>query len=327
MLGIGIEASHSRGMGHLFRVLNLLPALREAGIAYHIFINRDEVSEDILDREGVRYTAIDYDKPERWVADAVARFSLTGWYSDKFETSIALASELHAQGVKLAVVDDHGEGASLADVHFAPMLFDKKKEEIPGKVVYTDLKYIVLNPEIQIYRRIRKNPEDGRKPKILVTLGGSDTYGATCTVVRKLIERGYGADIVLGPHFADEEKLRQIIAGRLDCRIDRGVPSMIEKMSHYDLAITGGGMTCFEANASGLPSVIVANEPHEILTGQQMESYGGSRFAGFHSKIEDAAFDLASIDIESMSRAGMEAVPVDGAKKVSIALIQEGICR
>ncbi len=137
MLGIGIEASHSRGMGHLFRILNLIPALREAGIAFHVFVNRDEISGDILEREHVPYTAIDYDKPERWVADAVSRFSLTGWYSDKFETSMPLASAIKAQGLQLATVDDHGEGAALSDVHFAPMLYDRQKEEIPGKSVYT----------------------------------------------------------------------------------------------------------------------------------------------------------------------------------------------
>ncbi len=326
MLGIGIEASHSRGMGHLFRILNLLPALREAGITYHVFINKDEISQEILEREGVPYTAIDYEKPEDWVADAVTRFALTGWYSDKFETPKALAKELHKQGVKLAVVDDHGDGAALADVHFAPMLYDRMRDEIPGKAVYTDLQYIVLNPEIRKYKRLRMNPKKDEVLRILVTLGGSDTYGASCTVMQKLIDKGYGADIVLGPHFEHEEALHKILAGRSDCHVYRGVPSMIEKMSHYDLAITGGGMTCFEANASGLPCVIIANEPHEILTGQQMEAHGGSRFAGFHAEIDDSALDLASLDIEQMSRAGMEAVPTDGARNISEALIKEGVC-
>ncbi len=327
MLGIGIEASHSRGMGHLFRVLNLLPALREAGIAFHIFINEDEVSKEILRKEGVPFTAIDYEKPESWVPNAVSRYGLTGWYGDQFETPMALAKALHEKGVKLAVVDDHGEGAALSDVHFAPMLYDRKKEEIPGKTVYTDPKYIVLNPEIAAYRRLRTNPKEGGVPKILVTLGGSDTYGATCTAVRKLIDRGYRADIVLGPHFEHDEALQKILSGHADCHVYCGVPSMIEKMSHYDLAVTSGGMTCFEANASGLPCVIIANEPHEILTGQRMEDRGGSRFAGFHSEIDDAAFDIASLDIEKMSRAGMEAIPVDGAQNVCKVLIEEGLCR
>ena len=39
---------------------------------------------------------------------------------------------------------------------------------------------------------------------------------------------------------------------------------MAEEMSRHDLAVTGGGMTPFEANAAGLPCIVVANETFEI---------------------------------------------------------------
>ena len=60
----------------------------------------------------------------------------------------------------------------------------------------------------------------------------------------------------------------------------------MEEFSHYDLAITGGGITPFEANAAGLPCVVIANEDFEIPVGLGLEKLGGTVFAGHYSQID-----------------------------------------
>ena len=78
MLGIGIEASHSRGMGHLFRVLNLLPALREAGIAYRKVMVEENM--DLAKELGIRQAptlVVGGETPEKLVGVGAVRKFIT----------------------------------------------------------------------------------------------------------------------------------------------------------------------------------------------------------------------------------------------------------
>lgn len=107
------------------------------------------------------------------------------------------------EGVLLAAIDDCGEGADYVDLHFCAMLF----HNLRGRHIYSGKEYMILNPEIARYRRRRTALN-----KILVTLGGSDTYGVTVKVVKILKEKGLKADIVTGPDFqhSDELKRKQV---------------------------------------------------------------------------------------------------------------------
>jgi spore coat polysaccharide biosynthesis predicted glycosyltransferase SpsG len=90
-------------------------------------------------------------------------------------------------------------------------------------------------------------------------------------------------------------------------------------MSQHDLAITGGGLTPFEAAGAGLPCVVIANERFEIPVGQAFERLGAGRFAGYHTE-----FDLGmigpSLPLASMSEAALQAVDLGGAGRVADAI-------
>jgi len=84
------------------------------------------------------------------------------------------------------------------------------------------------------------------------------------------------------------------------------VSSLIKEFSKYDLAITGGGITAYEANASGLPSLIIANEKFEISSGKYLDSLGSSIFLGFYDNINERVFqNLFSLKIMKMSLLGL----------------------
>ena len=50
MFGICVEASHQRGMGHLFRMLNLCQGLSIRNLPFRIFINKNKAAQKILDQ-------------------------------------------------------------------------------------------------------------------------------------------------------------------------------------------------------------------------------------------------------------------------------------
>ena len=84
---------------------------------------------------------------------------------------------------------------------------------------------------------------------------------------------------------------------------------MAKEMSNYNLA-TGGGITPFEANASGLPCIVIANEKFEIPVCKRLEKLGGSVFAGFRNEINNEIFK--KLDIYSMSNNGLRNIPLNG---------------
>ena len=310
MFAVCIESSHLRGMGHLFRSLNLTAYFRQKNEPFVIFINHDPASVQILEKEGLPYEIVDFsDESSNWEAALIRKHRISIWLNDKFESSRALCEHVKGENILLAVIDDRGEGAELADLHFAGMMFGKRKEEIPGKHVYMGLDYNVLNPEIAKY--VRKRQKLG---KIIVTLGGSDTYGVTVKAVKLLKEHGYRADVLTGANFRHEKELSEVIY-ETD-RVFHTVPSLMEAFREYDLAVTGGGVTALEANAAGLPCVIIANEPHEIATGKYLEQMGGAVFAGYYKEIKESCFDLSKLSISLMSECALQHVNLHGSENI-----------
>lgn len=307
MFAICVESSHARGMGHLFRMRNLAQLLRAREIPFILLINNHAPALELLRRDGLPFEIVDLDHVARWAADAIRRHRATLWVNDRLNTDLAQARAIKETSIPLITLDDRGAGASLADVHVAALAFDQS-EPLGGKRVARGLDYLILNPQILHWRRQRTESH-----RIIVTLGGSDTYGVTVRAVALLRQQCRPATVIIGPGFMH----RAALDGELttDFELKVGVPSLIEEMSRHDLAITGGGITAFEAAASGLPTIVIANEWFEVPIAQHLAGLGVARFAGHHSILNAAAFEIP-LDVAAMSSSGLTLVPLHGAERV-----------
>lgn len=311
VLAICIESSHTRGLGHLFRALNLAEALGQRGHAVRFIMNGDEVSAGILKARGHRPLTVDLaDTTSGWEVPLAAEHHFSMWINDRLDTAHAHAELVKAAGLPFVTFDDRGGGAALADLHVAALAFDGVP--LGGKKLLKGVDYLILNPEIASYQRERHG-----LGSLLVTLGGSDTHGATVKVVAALAKMGLGATVVVGPGFRHRQALDAVLTDAFTVLIS--VPSLVEEMSRHDLAITGGGITPFEANAAGLPCMVVANEDFEVPVGMALARLGGAVFAGHHSAIDLSALD-GMLPIERMSQAGMRHVRLGGVAKVVAAM-------
>lgn len=307
-----IESSHARGMGHLFRALHLADALTASGVHCKFFLNHHQPGLDIIAQRGHTAMAVDLSDLDRdWVGTLVRKEGIRLWVNDRLDTSEQHARRIKALGLPLVTFDDRGKGAVLADLHIAALAFDDT-EILKGHQVLRGVRYLILDPAIARYMR----PRDSFR-SIVVSVGGSDTYGVTVKVVNLLKEQDQGATIVIGPAFTHHEALAQVMTPHF--ALKRGVPSLAEEFSHHDLAVTGGGITPFEANAAGLPCIVVANELFEIPVGQALERMGGAVFAGFHESIDQTSF-TRDLPIAAMSRAGMTSVGLEGTHRVAQAI-------
>ena len=309
MFAICLEASHQKGMGHLFRMLNFIKYLEEKKQNFIFFINKNQKTKEILEKNNYKYEIVDLNNfSQNWETALIKKYDLKYWINDRSDTNEKHTKNILKNNIKLITFDDLGDGAKFCDINICGLTFNNKN--IKGKKVLKGVDYLILNSEINFYKKQRYNLEN-----ILVTLGGSDTYAVTIKVLKLLKKYNIKATIHTGPSFKHKEELQKNLTTNF--KIVDFVPSLIEEFSKYDLAITGGGITPFEANASGLPCMIIANETFEVPNGEFLSSLGSSLYLGFHENIDESKFkDIEKLNLENMSQNGLLKLNTKAVEKI-----------
>ena len=303
-------------MGHLFRSLLYASYLDSINEKYIILINDDKNAIEILDSKGIPYRIVDYADSSDWQTPIIEGYQVDIWLQDKFETSIVMAQNIKKNKILLCAIDEFGPGAYLCDLHFAGMIY-LTGHEVRGKKIFCGSEYVILNPEIDKYKKVRSEVSN-----IVISLGGSDPYGLTIEIVKQISKTDYNVEIIIGPDFDYKEELEKINIKKYP--ILQNVPSLIQEFSKFDFAITGGGVTCCEANSCGIPCIIFANAPHEVHTGHFMEKNGGAVYAGsYKGWNKNIMNSISEFDIEKMSRAGMQTFDSRAIERIFSTIRQE----
>jgi spore coat polysaccharide biosynthesis predicted glycosyltransferase SpsG len=320
MIGICVESSHTKGMGHLFRSMNLASFLHAHGRqCIIILLEKHAPSIELLKQRDLPVRIISTkERSDNWEQRIIAKYDIDRWINDRLDTDNEHALRVKACRIPLITFDDTGSGAPLSDLHIAP-LAGNRYVNLKGKRVFADLRYLILDPELKRFRRQRK-----KMNSLLVSLGGSDTHGVVVHVVRLLKLLGQTATIHIGPAFNHHGELEQAAGDQFD--VVSETPSMGALYARHDLAITGGGITPFEAMATGMPCIVIANESFEIQNGRMLEAKKAACFAGYHADLMldrlQSMIDAGVRHIVDMSAACLAAVSMDGAKNV-----YDAICR
>lgn len=309
MFAICIESSHSKGMGHLFRMLNFSKYLKKQNKKFIFIVNDNEKSKDILRSHKIPFEIVSLeDLNSGWEAKVIKKYNVLFWINDRLDTDEKHSKNIKNQNIKLITFDDLGGGAKYSDINICGLFFNKNN--LKGKTILKGVEYLILNPEIDLYKKQRKSLKH-----ILVTLGGSDTYGVTIKVLKLLKKYNITATIHIGASFEHHQDLADELTD--DYQVITYIPSFIKEFSKYDLAITGGGITPFEANASGLPCLIIANELFEIENGEYLHSIGSSLFLGFHENIDDSKIQgIEKLNLEQMSQNGLLKLDIKAVNRI-----------
>ncbi|NTU42058.1 MAG: hypothetical protein HGA78_03205 [Nitrospirales bacterium] len=317
-----IEASHQRGMGHLYRAMNLATGLLE-GCADAVFVmNADEPSEEILRQRGFLYEILpSYPGPSGWEEEIISRYRPSWWINDRMDTTAGHAERVLGAGIRLATFDDHGEGGNLADFNCLAMDLNPLHKKTNG--LYGP-DYIILSPRAGNLRSRAYLP--GNPLHLLITLGGSDTYGVTPMVLTALAGLGLSLriSVVLGPNFRSHRELAQSIKGiEGSVAIHQAVDDLIGLIASADMLVCGGGVTLFEAAAVGTPALMIANEPHELPVTQwfAQEGFGisaGSWKDGVEERIREGLMMMTGDreGLNRMSQRGKELVDCRGRERI-----------
>jgi UDP-2,4-diacetamido-2,4,6-trideoxy-beta-L-altropyranose hydrolase len=168
-----------------------------------------------------------------------------------------------AAGLSVLMIDDTArEPARGADVLLNPNLDAERLDHgaDPGTLLVLGPRYALVREE---FRRARELPRDTAPVarRLLVTLGGSDPANVSARVLEaldRLDVPGLSAVLIAGAHSAHGPALQAAAAAcGTPVRIVTDAPDMAHWMAWADLAVAGGGGTCWELATLGIPALLL----------------------------------------------------------------------
>jgi UDP-2,4-diacetamido-2,4,6-trideoxy-beta-L-altropyranose hydrolase len=264
---------HERGMGHIYQSKALATELEQAGAQVKFIV--PDVPEGVcklrewdLDMLEISYESSDEEKISQLESGLAGR-TIDVVVFDVLESSPALMRYMKTRAGLLVSLDDIGEGRDYADliinvIHHPPRRAEACYEEI------NELNYAIIRADFAKAHKVAKiiPPRVGR---ILVSQGGSDTFGGLVGYVKalELIPMGVEICLLAGSAFRHDDELQEAMqSSARPFAVCRDVEDMAGLMQATDLAITGSGKTVFELAAVGVPFVLVTEEPRELETAE-----------------------------------------------------------
>jgi UDP-2,4-diacetamido-2,4,6-trideoxy-beta-L-altropyranose hydrolase len=268
------DASIQMGTGHVMRCLALAQSWQDdGGEAYFCTKDLPIALVQRLANEGINQ--IELQAVPGSIDDAVetishCQYHLSSWLIlDGYHFDTEYQATIKAAGLKLLVIDDHGH----ADRYCANLILNQNvcahadlyPHIAPGTQLLLGCEYTLLRREFWPWRgdpltRIRQFDRD--KPlRVLITLGGSDPYNTTHTILSalKYIDPNQiEVNVIVGganPHIQSLQSICAELGQSVQLHLN--VTDMPALMARSDLAISAGGGTCWELALMGIPALLI----------------------------------------------------------------------
>ncbi|MFC1907384.1 PseG/SpsG family protein [Chloroflexota bacterium] len=285
--------NHQMGMGHIYRSIALIKALEKKCVGVSARLLSRNYKDGIMKIKEFGYPVIQIplDMSEQteieYCIGILKDLHPDVLVTDALKITPAKMALFKKYSKYLVSIDDAGDGRLMANL-VVNVLFQTPKND-NRKAELSDLSYLILREEFRAPNRpaMSINPIVKR---ILVTQGGSDTYGVTIKIARALDKVDDSIEIILllGPAFKHEKELEAVQReSRRHFIIERDIRDVFSLFSRCDLAITGGGMTLFELAAVGVPSIVLTQEYKEIETIERIYDYGFIKNLGLSENVSD----------------------------------------
>ena len=269
-----VDANFERGMGHLFRTLSLAKVLTARRTKRRIlfFGKFSEESRRILTNHSYQFVTISKNSDRNDALRHLLRTVNTGLIiNDVLDASEATLKLQRENAAKIICLDDTKYGFQYAHAVINPIVFLKATPATHQNPCpyYPGPSYMVLDSR---YTDIKTSQDtwNWRGKRLLVTMGGTDSWDITPKVIRSLSPfftgEGFHLSVTVGPGFAKRnvliEWINKFSNGAVTIYSDP--PWLGDVMYEHDLIICGGGITLYEGAVLGRPILAIANEPHEV---------------------------------------------------------------
>ena len=177
----------------------------------------------------------------------------------------------------------------------------------PQTTLLLGAKYAILRSEFRLNSSTQRSfPPVARK--ILVTMGGADSTGATYIVVEALHKAQEAIGIawseplegvvVAGPYMTEYSKLQSATApSSIKLRVEATPNNLGELMSWADVAVSAGGTTSLELAHMGVPAILLALAENQKALVSHLVDKGIAKAPKEPTSTKDLARDLVVLGL------------------------------
>jgi UDP-2,4-diacetamido-2,4,6-trideoxy-beta-L-altropyranose hydrolase len=309
------------GTGHVMRCLTLADYwAEEGGTGIFLMAESTKALDERVASKGLIKIQLERSAGSRSegveAAERAVGFGAEWVAADGYRFGAEWQEAVVAAGLKLLLFDDFGHSNHYCADVVLNQNFQVEEQLYRNRTGRTKLligpRYALLGRQFLPWHTWQRIHSPIGK-RVLVTFGGSDPLNITSFVIRAFEsaqERDYELRIVIGgsnPRAFEIERAAQNCGQT--CDVLRDVKDMAKHMAWADLAIMGGGTTCWEAAFMQLPAIAISCASHEDLLLDALSSHGVLQKLG---KIEeciasDFVSALSNISRSKETRASMGA--------------------
>lgn len=309
------------GFGHVKRMIALARALRDReGIGAVFAVNGNEDALAPIRQAGFAAKLID--GPEGEFLSAAKDPDLVILDCREGPSRQAIAD---LKGPLKITVDDGSERRLGCDVAYYPPLPQVAKMEWTGTACAPRVgwQWALLGPQQACERPRKQSP----CPTLLVTMGGSDPFGLTlkCAQGLKKLDPVFRARFVIGPGFADKNRLARTLVGLSpNFETVEGARGLATEFAACDVALVAFGVTAYELAACGVPALYLGISDDHVQSASAFADAGMGVNLGHMDRIkpDEIAKAVRSLLGDSGRRREMRAaglMTIDGAGAARIA--------
>lgn len=280
--------NHKMGMGHIYRMLNLATLLREKGhnILFLVPSWKEGIKEISKQGEKIIKIPINDFKRESPHKSLLEDHSFDCIIVDALNVAKPIMKLFRNKAKILLSLDNTGNGRIFSDI-LINVLYRKKPTLLKPKIEVNDFNYLILNRNFKKFNAKKKIIKK-KIEKVLITQGGSDTYGITPKIIaelNKFSDRKIKYYVMVGPAFKHFKKLKSTVKrSNLNIRILKNVTKTWELFYKMDIAVSGAGMTLFELMCLGVPCLVLTQEYKEMETIDYLKGRGFIESLGLYEK-------------------------------------------
>jgi UDP-2,4-diacetamido-2,4,6-trideoxy-beta-L-altropyranose hydrolase len=331
------DAGPAIGVGHVMRCLALARHWLQAG--GQVVFAQNEIGAPLAERlrhEGAELLPIaavagSQEDARETVVHAKA-LGCSWIVADGYAFDAPWQQQIKAAGFRLLLLDDYRH----ARHYHADVVLNQNASASAELYANRDTDTrLLLGSKYALLRREFTEGHDApreiaaKATKILVTLGGSDPFDITGTVVAALAQlRGIESVIVVGGGNPRLESIRTAVGAHGEAmRIVVNAPNMAELMAWADVAVSAAGSTAWELACMGLPAALIVVAENQAGIAAALAREGVSLNLGPHTAL-DAERIVANLRDwlpdqarrKAMSVGGRRLVDGQGAKRVLAVL-------
>ena len=313
------------GLGHVRRSLSVARALRDReGFGVRFAMNDDALALAPVREQGFAVDTRPHGMSEiDWLLSLAAKHTPVATMLDvRTELSATSVMRLKGADMLVATIDDGSPRRLTADASFYPPVPQVFSLNWDGAEAEPQVgwEWVVLGHDTLPPFAMRTG-----RPRVIVSMGGSDPQGLTLPAVRALtsLSDDFDATVVIGPA-ADpllEGRVARIAPRFAIVRSPNDLPKL---MSEADLGLISFGVTAYELAAMGVPAIYLCLTDDHAISASAFESAGMGLSLGVASRLSEAMIAAVVNDLlgdpvyrRAMGTAGRMSIDGRGAARIA----------